>query len=349
VKKNPINRASFTFLVSITLTLFSTAGIVAPAEAATNCNGYLVQPNDSLYRIGVKLGVNWQSLAQYNNLFSTIIYSGQCLNVPGGVSAPAPVAAPAPDNGTSAANVAQPAPLAAPLPPVTASGSKGVALLDWHHMEDIDRLGASWYYGWGEYCKDDGRCVNMVRSMQAPRACYDRLLVGNEPNAREPFGHPIDPASAATAVLAIENQCPGTKLIVGNVSADDWNTAGGWGNGAAWLAAFLANYQAQSGRAFSQTLGVHCYTTDGANYCINRFAQMRAVYAGEMWVTEFNTQHGDTIQFTRLLQAINSYGYSAYAVYTNRNDGASYDLPGTAMVLSDGNLTNNGQVYALWK
>src|SRR3990167_389603 len=74
----------------------------------------------------------------------------------------------------------------AKLPAVNYRAEKGIAMAV-TELSDLDRLGAGWYFQWGENCAD-ARCIPMGRSMQVPKACYPILLVGNEPNAIEPYG-----------------------------------------------------------------------------------------------------------------------------------------------------------------
>lgn len=217
---------------------------------------------------------------------------------------------------------------------------KGIALADWKHKEDLDTLGASWYYGWGENCPaDDARCVNMTRAMELPKACYGVMLVGNEPNAREPYGAPVTPADAVSKVKAIEAACPKSKLVIGNVSADDWGT----GTGTAWLKSFLKLY----GPNFKQALGVHCYTQHLASWCISQFRAMRRLYRGEMWVTEFGVLSGDAKQFKKVLDYV-ALNFTRYAAYTARqpHTGEGWEIAtGVEMVNADGSLSPIGVVY----
>ena len=97
-------------------------------------------------------------------------------------------------------------------------------------LGDVDQLGAAWYYTW-QWCAARA-CVPMVYKMESPPACAPVILVGNEPNAIQPAGWPVSPTLAAARVRAIERQCPEARLVVGNVAADDWSSAGGWGFGA---------------------------------------------------------------------------------------------------------------------
>lgn len=206
-------------------------------------------------------------------------------------------------------------------------------------MEDVAALNANFFYGWSEACGTRPNCLNMVRSMQLPRECYSVLLVGNEPNWIEPSGAPVSPEDAAEKVRAIEKMCPKTKLVVGGVIPADTTAWGGCCSGRDWLLRFLAVYP-----DFSQALAVHCYDAYDSNYCIQQLAELRGLYAGEMWVTEFNCVRECTGEyFLRLLDA--AAQYDACAIYTNRQPDAPWALPGASLVNGDGTLTTFGVLY----
>lgn len=223
---------------------------------------------------------------------------------------------------------------------------KGIALADSSHLEDLDTIGATSYYNWTLNCRDDPRCIPMARAWQLPDSCPSVLLVGNEPNAIEPNGAPMSPADAATNVKAIQSQCPETKLIVGNVSADDWSVVGGYGSGYAWLRAFLRAYPAYNG-----TIGLHCYTQHSAQWCISQLGSMRRLYKGEMYVTEFGVLSQDGPQMKRLLTYIGK-NFSGAWVYTNRQPASAYEqgwaLQGADLITPNG-LTPAGAVFAEWR
>ncbi|OAT86404.1 C40 family peptidase [Desulfotomaculum copahuensis] len=87
-------------------------GSAAPAEKppASGSTGYRVQPGDSIYRIGLRFGVDEQAIMRTNSLNSTLIYPGQTLVIPGAAGGKPPgVTAPpggssggAPPGGTAA-------------------------------------------------------------------------------------------------------------------------------------------------------------------------------------------------------------------------------------------------------
>ncbi len=93
-------------LLVLALVWFVVPGHYAYAEQI-----HVVQPGETLFRIGLRYGVTWQTLMAVNGLASITIYPGQQLIIPDGAvdtgTAPAPAATPVPD-------VADPAPQPAP-------------------------------------------------------------------------------------------------------------------------------------------------------------------------------------------------------------------------------------------
>jgi hypothetical protein len=283
---------------------------------------YRAQPGDSLASIARRFGTQVEALQQANRMdAATPLLIGQRLTIPVIPAAPPLVQAPDDRRG-----------LAMALP----------------RLDDAAELGVAWYYTW-QWCTDPG-CVPMVYKMEAPAACAPIILVGNEPNAIQPSGWPVSPTLAAERVRAIEVQCPQSKLVVGNVAADDWSRVGGWGSGRDWLRAFLAAYAQYARRNFHQTLGVHCYSQANASYCLDRLSELRAVYAGPMWVTEFGILSGSPAEFGAVLRYVSAY-FDRFAAYTNRqpHTGQGWELTsGVEMVNGNGSLTPVGDVYAQW-
>ena len=304
------------FIILIVIGYWLFVGVMA---ARADCSGHVVQPGDTLYRIARANGTTWQELARVNGLTAPDkIYAGQCLLLGAGQTA------------------------------TTVSQAKGLAMADTSHPEDLIALNIGWWYTWGENCNGNPNCVNMVRAMQLPASCYEILLVGNEPNAVKPYGLPINPTDAVSLIMAISSTCPNTKLIVGNVSADDWSNYGGWGSGENWLRQFLRDYRSLTGRKYNGGLGIHCYVSENADYCLTRLRQMRNVYSGEMWLTEMGVQNGDLRQFQRIYRYA-SIAFERVAVYTNRQPhlGEKWELvSGVEMVNADNSLTPIGLWYS---
>ena len=283
---------------------------------------YLVRPGDTLSAIARRYGTRVDALQQANRMGeATQIVIGQRLAIPVVPAPPQLVHAPGLQRG-----------LAMAVP----------------RLADTAALGVAWYYTW-QWCTDPG-CVPMVYRMEPPDTCAPIILVGNEPNAIQPSGWPVSPTLAAERVRAMEIQCPRSQLVVGNVAADDWSSVGGWGSGRNWLSAFLKAYAQYARRNFHQTLGVHCYSQANAAYCLDRLAELRAVYAGPMWVTEFGILSGSPDEFGAVLKYVSAH-FDRFAAYTNRqpHTGQGWELSsGVEMVNGNGSLTPVGDVYAQW-
>lgn len=216
---------------------------------------------------------------------------------------------------------------------ISPHGLKGLAVGDISHLEDLDALGVEWWYVWAWFTEMGA--TPMLREMQDPPTCEPFILVGNEPDAVEPYGHPVTPADAAQRVLAIELACPNSLLIAGNVTGDGYT----------WLASFLENYRSVTGHEYTGGLGVHCYTWAKATYCIERLAGLRALYAGPMWLTEFNVLQEDPNEFAALVDYA-AATFDRYAVFTNRQVPGNPSLPYAALIGDDGVMGERGLVYA---
>ena len=94
----------------LALALGGLFAVPRPAHAAII---HIVQPGENLFRIGLRYGIDWRQIMAANNLYSTNIYVGQSLLIPGVTADPAPVTDPTP----------APPPDPAPQPPAPASGT----------------------------------------------------------------------------------------------------------------------------------------------------------------------------------------------------------------------------------
>lgn len=102
--------------------LFAGQRLIIPtgdSQTALQASGgtHVVQPGETLFRIGVKYGLSWVLIQQANGLPDTRIYAGQTLIIPGLTTAPVATPTPAP---TAAVPEATPTPDAPP----TASGAE---------------------------------------------------------------------------------------------------------------------------------------------------------------------------------------------------------------------------------
>lgn len=213
---------------------------------------------------------------------------------------------------------------------------------------DADRDG--FWYVWGWRNETDPRYIPMVRDWLpvADKTPPRYLLLGNEPNAEEPYGSTFHPDGAAWWCKAFELQYPGTVMVVGNVSADDW--FGGGCDGVWWLTQFLRTYQELWDRPFSGVLGCHLYIDDNLDYAkyeMQRYATLLDDWDGELWLTEF-AMAVDPAQpklFKKALLMARDY-FTRIAVYTNEQDGGPSSLPFDVDLVPGGVLSEIGEVYA---
>ena len=231
-------------------------------------------------------------------------------------------------------------------------GLKGLAMAT-NAPGDLDLLGVDWWYVWGVKATDDERYVPMTRNWSVPDIPADTpyLLVGNEPNAYEPFGHTMSSKYAVERVVAIQEAYPDTFLIVGNVSYDNWwggllRKKLGMGTGVQWLKDFLGHYKRITGKKFDQGIGVHSYP-DSYKKGKGQLLKYRRVYDGVMWLTESNLAQNeiDLGQFGDFFKLAGQL-FDRYACYTNRQDGSGSSLPFPMDLCNDTGLTEIGDVYA---
>lgn len=94
--------------LSIACLAFWLMALTAPVARAEGLT-HIVQPGETLYRIGLLYGVPWTDIASANNLNDTTIYPGQTLTIPG-QAAPATandVSAPTPTPAADSAYIVQ--------------------------------------------------------------------------------------------------------------------------------------------------------------------------------------------------------------------------------------------------
>ncbi len=235
---------------------------------------------------------------------------------------------------------------------------KGLAMSMTQYPEDRQTLNIDWWYVWNWGCPaDDPTCINMLYSATDPldaSKCQTYILFLNEPNNIPPFGGPTTPADAARRLIELEAICPPsvTQFVVGNVANPTVGTPA-----KDWLTQFLTEYLNQAGKPFSQILGTHCYAyVDYYNdpyTCINSLKQIRALYSGPMWVTEFNTIENDPTDTSHLKRNIDyiSSAFDRFAAYTNRQpDGAPWAIEDQVELVDmvTGDLRPKGTLYASW-
>lgn len=72
------------------------APVAAQASVSSTGGVHIVRAGETLFKIGLKYGINWRTIQSANGLAGTRIYAGQRLVIPGAGGATAPVAAPQP-------------------------------------------------------------------------------------------------------------------------------------------------------------------------------------------------------------------------------------------------------------
>ena len=281
---------------------------------------YTVRSGDTLSRIAKQFGVTIEALVAWNHIKNpNLIYVGQVLEIPGAV------------------------PGQLPFP------KKGLAMAT-NYPQDLIALRVGWYYtwGWNRETLNGVPAIPMCRQFENPRERnVPVLLFGNEPNAIEPWGHPATPKEAALATMTVQRDNPFSRLVVGGVAADDWRVAGGWGSGINWLRSFLTEYRKLAGRPFSHALACHVYTQDNTAWAIARLREYRALWAGEMWLTEWGVLSGNPVSF----RAILDYAWPRFtriSPYTNRqpHTGEGWEISrGVELVGQDGQLTATGREW----
>ena len=251
---------------------------------------------------------------------------------------------------------AQPDPTPFPTPYPTTQpyvGNKGIALVE-PYLEDLDSVGATWYYNWSFSCDKLGEpeYIPMAYTGLVP-ACmpvdYDGfVLFLNEPNNPAPFGANIDGVTAGQRYVEFVTARPKAKLIVGNCSA--WSTQ--------WYRDFL-NEVSKHDVPLPRYYGIHGYieawiTTEHlSNYWDGTYYYLRTLsgFTPEVWITEFSQTTGDTVELDEMLDMIESKSYiTRYAYFTNRYDPTAPYIPtgwyDFNLIEDDGSLSPMGLIYA---
>lgn len=100
----PFKRMLLQGLVMLGLAL----ALGAPRAALAAEIVHTVQPGENLFRIGLRYGVDWRAIMTANGLYSTNIYAGQTLVIPGTTAGGAPTPAPEPPAPTPPAPAPEP-------------------------------------------------------------------------------------------------------------------------------------------------------------------------------------------------------------------------------------------------
>ena len=240
--------------------------------------------------------------------------------------------------------------------PPNINSNKGIALVE-PYLQDLDSVGASWYYDWTftfDKIGVDDRYIPMAYTgtldTRLPVDYDGFVLFLNEPNNPAPFGANISPGLAAERYAAFVQARPNAKLIVGNASA--WSSM--------WYIEFIwALDENYPNTPKPQYYGFHGYVEswitasqleswwDATEGFIYRYSGVHP----EVWITEFADTTGDTESFTALMDVIESKPYiTRYAYFTNRYDPTQPYIPAGwydfNLINDDGTLSPMGLIYA---
>jgi LysM repeat protein len=121
----------------------------APSSAPPADGVHIVQPGETLFRIGLKYNVSWTAIQAANGLVGTNIYAGQRLIIPGAAAAtgstPPPEATPTPP---PAAPTDTPAPTNTPAPTDTPAPATGGGVHIVQPGETLFKIGLKYNIGW---------------------------------------------------------------------------------------------------------------------------------------------------------------------------------------------------------
>lgn len=239
-------------------------------------------------------------------------------------------------------------------PPVI-SENKGIALVE-NNLNDLDSVGASWYYTWTPYptIKEDTRYIPMSYygefNDDLPVDYDGFVLFLNEPNNPSPYGANIAPDLAAVRYREFCLKRPLCKLVVGNTSM--------WATG--WFYDFI-NYLKRFGDIpMPKYVGIHGYIEGDFDYLTVEFwwNQLRKCWETEagyrpiFWITEFAETTGNVEQLKNLLSVIKRNDWiTRYAYFTNRYDKDAAYIPTNWYdfgLFEDNILSPVGETYKLF-
>ncbi len=197
-------------------------------------------------------------------------------------------------------------------------------------------LRADFWYKWS-WC-DVPNCIPMLRNWTLPPSCPLTLLLGNEPNAPEPFGYPITPEDAATISQQIRALCPGTWLVAGNVAM---SSEGEFLSAVEWIWQYL------DADGIANQVGVHCYVprTGSAQQCVDWLNGFMDAFPQRMFcLTEWNTFNRDPVIFQELLNfVVDNFG--CYAIFTDFDKTWQWYSINLDLINPDGTPNVYGEIY----
>jgi len=225
---------------------------------------------------------------------------------------------------------------------------KGLAFTE-TFCEDLQTLGASWYYGWNSTSKcnvgtaefvpqvwGNWETLSWVETPAQVRAAGNTAVIGfNEPDHVDQANMPVE------TVLALWPEFDQPGLLVGS--------PGPAGDGRKYFETFMAGVSAQGLRVDFVSMHWYGWTAGSCNTVAGLEAQI--VWAEQfkrpIWLTEFGCRL-QSAEVTRKFfnDAVTMFGkhplLARYAWYLSRSEG---DFANGALIDATGNLTPLGQDF----
>jgi hypothetical protein len=226
---------------------------------------------------------------------------------------------------------------------------KGLAMAYPQYTEDITTLGTKWYYVWGA-CPNNSvpGCIPMSRNGDDPNLPLDYndfVILFNEPNNPEPYGHPISPKDAVQIYMNLYGKYPQAKWVVGNVNIYIRR----------WMEDFWNICKTTPNCIMPKYIGWHIYiSTETEAKHLHLF--LDGIYQlnypdTKWWITEFADITGNISNDRIMLDEFKKRDWiERWAYFTNRSNGDEPWYPvGWDVQLIDwntGELTEIGKWYA---
>lgn len=196
-----------------------------------------------------------------------------------------------------------------------------------------DLAGVAWFHSWSEappFCSASSAAWFPLTPTGKPAACHSVILFYNEPDFAG-----YTPTLAAADVGAYRTACPGTHIVLGNVSQ----------YGLAWVIGTLALLPSDC-----CAVGFHAYCEQVADGCLAVFSAFAAALPGvELWVTESAVFHAydAPAEVTRLMNGCAAVATHC-AWYSNRQTLGDPWAAREFYIYTDAGLTPVGQAFAGW-
>ena len=160
----------------------------APAAAPPAAGVHIVQPGETLFRIGLKYNVSWTAIQAANGLVGTSIYAGQRLVIPSGASASATTGQTTPPVEATPTPLTV-APTDTPVPTDTPAPATGGGVHIVEPGDTLFKIGLKYSVSWTAIQAANGLADTRIYTGQ-------RLTIPDAASAPQPT---VDPAVAAPA------------------------------------------------------------------------------------------------------------------------------------------------------